>query len=275
MGLHHPVHEGTVLMKTVRMTVAAIGALLLAQPIKAQEARDWDPLQAYITREALQDLLDRLQRSANSPAYSASLRERTRGQAELIRRRLDEGDFQVGDRILLVVEDQQVLSDTFTVTQGPRLTLPTVGDVPLTGVLRSELNPRISEYLGRLLREPIVHAGALIRIAVLGGVVQPGYYTVAGEALLTDAVMIAGGPTADAKIDEIRVEREDNRIWEGEPLRAAMASGRTLDQLNLRVGDRIFIPQRGPGLGGAEASVRTMTFLIAFPLSIIGLVQIF
>ncbi len=262
-------------LKAFHTVIAAAGALLLAHSASAQQPGDWGPGRVYMTREALEDLLDRFQKSADSPAYSASLRDRTRRQAELIRRRLDEGDFQVGDRIVLEVEDQQVLSDTFTVDPGRTLTLPTIGDVPLAGVLRSELKQRVSEYLGTFLREPIVRASALIRIAVLGGVAQPGFYAVAGDALLTDAVMMAGGPTAVAKIDEMQIEREMNRIWEGRSLQTAIADGHTLDELNLRAGDRVFIPERGRGVGGGEATVRTFSVLIALPLTIAALIQIF
>src|SRR5437879_12826964 len=77
-----------------------------------------------------------------------------------IQRRLKEGDFRVGDRILLVVEDpeppatgagtpvvkssEQQLSDTFTVGSSQELTLPVVGVVSLRGVLRTELEPRLT-----------------------------------------------------------------------------------------------------------------------------------
>ncbi len=262
-------------LKAFHTVIAAAGALLLAHSASAQQPGDWDAGRVYMTREALEDLLDRFQKSADSPAYSASLRDRTRRQAELIRRRLDEGDFQVGDRIVLEVERQQVLSDTFTVDPGRTLTLPTIGDVPLAGVLRSELKQRVSEYLGTFLRESIVRASALIRITVLGGVARPGFYTFPGEALLTDAVMMVGGPAGNAKIDEMRIEREGARIWEGKPLQAAMVGGRTLDELNLRAGDRIFIPQRGAGRGDPYSIVRTLGFALALPLTIAALIEIF
>ena len=262
-------------LKAFHTVIAAAGALLLAHSASAQQSGDWNPGRVYMTREALQDLVDRFQKSADSPAYSASLRDRTRRQAELIRRRLIEGDFQVGDRIVLEVENQPVLSDTFTVDPGRTLTLPTIGDVPLAGVLRSELKQRVSEYLGTFLRQPIVRASALIRIAVLGGVVQPGFYAVAGDALLTEAVMMAGGPTARANINEIQIERDMNRIWEGRLLQTAITEGRTLDELNLRAGDRVFIPHPGQGFAGGESYLRSLSILIALPLTIVALIRIF
>lgn len=262
-------------MKLSIAIVATIGSVLVVQPMWAQDVGGPGSARAYSTREALQDLLDRLDKSANSSAYSATLRARVRAQAELIRTRLTEGDFQVGDRIELAVEDQPFLSDTFVVDQGLVLTLPTVGDVSLTGVLRSELRRHVSGYLGGFLREPIVRARALIRVAVLGGVVAPGFYDIAGEALLTDAFMMAGGLTPTAKVEEIIVERGEDRIWEGRLLQAAMIGGRTLDQLSLKAGDRIFIPESGAGLGGSQQSVQALGILIALPLTIAAVLQLF
>ncbi len=257
-------------MKLSIAIVATIGSVLAVQPMRAQAVRESGSARAYSTREALQDLLGRLDKSANSSAYSATLRARVRARAQLIRTRLAEGDFQVGDRIELAVEDQPFLSDTFVVDQGLVLTLPTVGDVSLTGVLRSELRQRVAGYLGGFLREPIVRARALIRVAVLGGVVAPGFYDIAGEALLTDAFMMAGGLTPTAKVEEILVERGADRIWEGRLLQAAMIGGRTLDQLSLKAGDRIFIPESGAGL-----SVQALGILVALPLTIAAVLQLF
>ena len=262
-------------MKLSIAIVATIGSVLVVQPMQAQDVEGSGSARAYSTREALQDLLDRLDKSANSSAYSATLRARVRAQAELIRTRLAEGDFQVGDRIELAVEDQPFLSDTFVVDQGLVLTLPTVGDVSLTGVLRSELRQRVAGYLGGFLREPVVRARALIRVAVLGGVVAPGFYDIAGEALLTDAFMMAGGLTPTAKVEEILVERGEYRIWEGRLLQAAMIGGRTLDQLSLKAGDRIFIPESGAGLGSSQQSVRALGILIALPVTIAAVLRLF
>jgi hypothetical protein len=54
-----------------------------------------------------------------------------------------------------------------------------------------------------------------------------------------------------------------------------MIAGRTLDQLSLKAGDRIFIPERGSGLGGSQQAVQALGILIALPLTIAGLVALF
>ena len=255
------------------VSVIALVAVL-PQRLTAQTTANTNVTQAYRTRLDLGAEFDRLMLFATSPAYSEMLRERTRQEAELIQARLTLGDFQVGDRILLSVDNQPALSDTFLVDQGPVLTLATIGDVPLRGVLRSELRTHLTQYLGRFLRDPIVRARGLVRISITGAVGRPGFYTVPGEMILTDAIMAAGGPAGNAKIDEIRVERGDSRVWEGDRLQQAMIEGRTLDQLNVRAGDRIVVPQGAGGLGGAESALRAFTLLLSLPLTIFALTSI-
>ena len=255
--------------------LVVFGVSLNAGPLTAQAQNNWDPRRVYMTREALEGLLGRLEAASRSTVYTASLKRRGSFEAALIRTRLDQGDFQVGDRILLTVENEEALSDTFTVAQGQVLRLETVGELPLRGVLRSELEPYITKSLSQYLRDPVVTARSLIPVTIHGGVAQPGFYTVPSEALLPAAIMLAGGFAQDAKITEVEIERGDTKIWEAEPLQQAIVEGRTLDQLNLRGGDRIFVPQQSGGLGGAEGSVRVLAFLLGIPLTIVGLIAIF
>ena len=263
-------------MKAVFLSALVLmGVSLNAGPLTAQGQDDWDPRRVYMTREALEGLLSRLEAASRSTVYTASLKRRGSFEAALIRTRLDQGDFQVGDRILLTVEDEEALSDTFTVAQGQVLRLETIGEVPLRGVLRAELEPHVTKFLAEYLREPVVTARSLIPITIHGGVGQPGFYTVPSEALLPAAIMLAGGFAQDAEITEVRVERGDSRIWEAEALQQAIVEGRTLDQLNMRGGDRIFVPQRSGGLGGAESGLRAISLLMAIPLTIVGLIAIF
>jgi protein involved in polysaccharide export with SLBB domain len=96
----------------------------------------------------------------------------------------------------MTVEGQKELSDTFTVGRGIVLTLPGIGDVPLTGVLRSELRAYLTRRLAQNLRAPVVRASAYVRLSVHGAVARPAFYGVSADALLSDAVVagaVAGG----------------------------------------------------------------------------------
>src|SRR5882672_9243134 len=151
-------------------------------------------------------------------------------------------DFQAGDRILLLVEGDSALSDTFTVVAGPALRLPAIGEVSLAGVRRTDLESHLTRELSRYLKDPVVHARALIRVSVLGEVVRPGFYAVPLDLVLADALMVAGGPTQDARVDRLRILRGEAALWSGNKLQGAIARGSTLGDLDLRAGDRIDVP---------------------------------
>lgn len=249
-----------------------LGLLLLsAGGLHAQLPTQWDPNRLQVTRQGLEELLSQYEQADKSGAYSADLKARARYEASLIRTRLEEGDFQVGDQIQLVVEGQESLSDTFPVLTGRVISLPMIGQIPLKGVLRSELEPYLTKELSRYIRDPVVHARSLIRVLVTGEIGQPGFYVVPAEELLSDAIMAAGGPSADAKLTEVRIERGTHTIWDGPPLQKAIAEGRTMDQLSLQAGDQIIIPRK------ANSNVWDVLRigLITLPPLIYGLTRIF
>src|SRR5262245_10052097 len=112
---------------------------LVAFPGRRLEGQNWDARGPEMSREELDSLLSRLDQAGASSAYSAELRDRSSSEAAAVRERLELGDFQAGDRILLQVDGEPALSDTFTVTAGPVVTLPVTGAIRLRGVLRAEL----------------------------------------------------------------------------------------------------------------------------------------
>lgn len=237
------------------MAFAALlyGLLMLSAPAPAlaQLPVEWDVGREQMSRAELVDLLSRIEANLASAAYSGRIREQLARNAEYIAARLEEGDFQVGDRIVLQVEGEPELSDSLTVRPGQVVSVPVVGDLSLRGVLRSELHERFVEHVGRYVREPRVRVQSLVRISVVGEVANPGFYVVPAEALVTDLLMAAGGPTREARLDDLRIERGSLRVWEGELLQEAVIQGRTLDHLNVQAGDRLTVP-RGDSRTGWE-----------------------
>jgi polysaccharide export outer membrane protein len=182
------------------------------------------------------------------------------------------GTFQVGDRVWLDVEGEEQLSDTFTVGPGLLLTLPVIGDIALAGVARSRIEPYLTQALGHYVRHPMVRARALVRIAITGQVTRPGFYAVPTDLVLADAVMLAGGATPDARLDAMRVERGERRLLKAGAIARAVARGMSLDDLDLRAGDRIVVPRRS---GGFEATARVLGLLVTIPAAIYGVGRIF
>ena len=151
--------------------------------------------------------------------------------------------FQVGDRILLHVEGDSALSDTFTVVNGPALRLPEIGEISLVNVARADIETHLARTLGRYLKDPAVQARALIRISLMGEVAKPGFYAVPIDLVLPDALMLAGGATPDARIDRLRLVRGSSDLMSRGALQDAIARGATLDALGMQAGDRIEVPR--------------------------------
>lgn len=248
----------------MRALLLLLGLLLGPVPPLAGQVEDaWDPRGLEMERSELEDLHDRLQALAGSPAYSDAVRADAARDAELIQRRLELGDFGVGDRVRLQIEGEEPLPESLPVEPGPKITLPVVGAISLAGVLRSELQDHLTREIGRFIHDPVVHSESLVRVAVLGRVTRPGFYTVPSDVLIGDAIMLAGGPAPDADMANLRVERAGEIIWSGAELERAVAEGRTLDQLNLMAGDQLMIE----GTSGGGSSILRSLLLTGITLA--------
>lgn len=195
------------------------------------------------TRSALLEQIAAAER-ASTTASDAAERQRQLAEVSRLRQRLDEGDFRVGDRIALRVLGDSSLNDTLVVMAGPMIRLRGLADVSLHGVLRSELRDSIAATLARYVREPGVQAVPLMRVAILGEVARPGFYTVPFETVLGDAIMVAGGPAGGGDMHRASVQRGSGVVLSERRMLAALESGATLDQLDLRAGDEIIVPAR-------------------------------
>jgi protein involved in polysaccharide export with SLBB domain len=199
---------------------------------------------AQASRAELEAELAQAQRDAATG--SAADRDRAQMTVTTLNERLTNGDFQVGDRVLIYVQGQQTLSDTFTVREGQIIHLPSLTDVDLHGVLRSELQGHVFDAVSKYLRDPVVRTGSLVRIAVLGSVARPGFYALPADMLLSDAVMHAGGLTNSADLSRAKVTRAGATVLDPKDVTVAIKDGETIDQLSLRAGDQIEIASTHP-----------------------------
>jgi len=213
-----------------------------------------DQAHTEATRAQLQELaISTEAQAANAP--DAATRQQRQMQAATIRARLRDGDFDVGDRILLSVRGDSTISDTVTVRAGRMIRLANIPDISLQGVLRSELQDYLTTQLARYIKHPDVQTTSLVRVAVMGSVAKPGFYQLPADLALADAIMIAGGPTTTADVDKTQIKRGTDTIYSSALLGQEVAKGATLDQLNIRPGDQIMIGERHHTNWGMIASI--------------------
>ena len=189
------------------------------------------------------------QADADRPMATRADLEALASSNDRARARLNDGDFRPGDRIAILVQGDTALSDTFSVWRDGALHLPspTVGTLPLTGVLRSELQDKVQSFIARFVRNPMVRARPLMRLSFQGEYAHAGIYGVPADAPLAEAFMAAGGTTPNANMNKAKVQRGGRDYMDSRQLQAAMADGRTVDDLGLRDGDQFVMPKTGGG----------------------------
>ena len=227
--------------------------------------------QQHVARQPLFETRAELQ----AALLEADTQHRTT-EVSLLRSRLEHGDFQEGDKILLAIDlpgngSEGILArrgadDTVLVRSGKMLhfaSIPNIPDLSLEGVLRAELTDTITSHLVTYIRDPKVRAVPLLRVAVLGAVSKPGWYSTRTDAVLADLIMQAGGVNQESDVSKTLIKRAGEQIWSSDDVRAALADGLSLDRLNLRAGDEVFIsPKRQWNLGNSIQIAAALTAIL-------------
>lgn len=167
-----------------------------------------------------------------------------------------------GDLIRLEIWREEDLSGEFLVNEMGFVTLPLIGakdtnDLPI-GELRNQL---IAEYRIQL-QNPSITVTPLRQVHVLGEVNQPGMYAIDPTVTLAGAIALAGGASSLGDLRKIRIVREGNVIS------SSVHAQATLDQIDMRSGDQIFVERR-------SWFERNTAFIITALISVTSLVVSF
>src|SRR3989442_1452291 len=149
---------------------------------------------------------------------------------------------------------------------------PTKKEAPTITTTPGTLPAPPPRRLAQTLRAPGVRTRASVRLSVQGAVPPPGYYGVPADALLSDALMAAGGTMQEANLPRLRIERNGKPIWEGKALQQAIAQGRTLDGAGLVAGDQVIVPRRSGATAGDV--LRLVGVLVTIPVTIFTLTRL-
>lgn len=258
----------------MKYRIAALLMVLLAAPVQAQHAPGWDPGTPQATRAELEELLERLEATSQSSTYSEQIRAQATEHAQQVKRRLEEGDVQVGEALLIDVTGtpHEKLTSQYQVTPARTIVVPTVGEVSVAGVLQSELQAHLTQEFNRKIVAFQLSVRIPVRLEMTGAVRNPGAFVVPREFSLLDALnnaSTAGGVTESARIDDLRILRGGRVVMEGEEWRQARMTNRTLADLGVRNGDVVEVPTRssaviasGRRMLGALSGLGSLIFLM-------------
>jgi len=241
------------------------GLLLLSAPAGAM-AQQVGPGPTQDTRRELESRRDSLtsllQQMDVDDDRAPDIERRVTG----VEQRLRFGDFRPGDVVGLSVRGQEDWTGNFPVQPDQTIVLSGLPPIPLAGVLHSEAEEIIRGALATVLRNPVVELASQMRISVTGQVGDPGFYDVSGTLLVSDVIMLAGGPSQRAKLEDVEVRRLGQTIMKGIEL---TTRGATLDELGIQGGDVIFLPEARRSL----QTIRTVGMIVGTAASLYFLID--
>jgi protein involved in polysaccharide export with SLBB domain len=137
----------------------------------------------------------------------------------------------------------------------------------LVGVLDSELEPFLTKELATYVKNPTVRAQGLLRVAVLGSVGQPGFYSFPLDFALSDVIMEAGGPDASAEVNRTEIRRGGEVAVNKEGMQEAFRLGLTLNDVGVRPGDQVVVRSSRKSNWGTALTVVGVITGLAFTVS--------
>ena len=143
-----------------------------------------------------------------------------------------------GDRLRIIVFEQNQLGGEFVVDEDGAVSLPLVGRLKIAGLTTDAAEQLIVDRLsGRIVKNPKVNIDVLHYrpVYVYGEVTRPGAYEFAGTPTVIGAITLAGGYTYRAQTDGLSVIRY------GDSERRRWAVNETTP---VGPGDVIFVPER-------------------------------
>jgi len=236
--------ERGVLAGTHVRAIAWLVLALTSSRVFAQSAVPaGEPRRVPASRVELDSLAVRVAAAADAPATPEQQRVSLRRYANELRARLRDGDFQPGDRIVLVTRGDSSSVDTLTVESDRTVAFRKLPAIPLNGVLRSELHDYLSEQLRKYVKRDVVSTTPLVAVGVLGDVLHPGFYRVPLQITMGDLLMVAGGPLPQADLTRVRVRRGQMTIVDERASRDAMVRRLPLGDLGIEPGDEVVLTQ--------------------------------
>jgi polysaccharide export outer membrane protein len=143
-----------------------------------------------------------------------------------------------GDVLRVVIWREPDLSGEFIVDPDGVVTLPMIGVQRVTGIPLGQLRTRIVEQYRVNLRNPSISVTTLRRIQVLGQVNRPGLYNLDPTVTLSGAIATASGASPLGDLRRIRLVRD------GKTFAARVGGNETLNTLDVRSGDQIYVGER-------------------------------
>ncbi len=162
-----------------------------------------------------------------------------------------------GDEIRILLWGRVNAQHNLTVDREGKITIPQIGPLSVAGMTVEQMSKFLIQQVEQIVGTNVdVSVGSVrtIPIFVLGDVRRPGSYTIGSLATVTDALLMAGGPSEIGSMRKVQVRRSDKVITTFDLYDLFLKGDKSRDVV-LLAGDVVFVPVAGP-LAGIAGNVR-------------------
>ena len=156
-----------------------------------------------------------------------------------------------GDEVKLLLWGRINAQYNLTVDRDGKITIPQIGPLFVAGMTFDEMSKQIIKQSEQIVGTNVdISMGSLktIPVFILGDVRRPGSYTIGSFATITDALLLAGGPTEIGSMRHVQLKRKGQLITTFD-LYDLLLKGDKSKDMTLMAGDVVFVPVTGPMVG--------------------------
>ncbi|MEI7672436.1 MAG: polysaccharide biosynthesis/export family protein, partial [Deltaproteobacteria bacterium] len=120
-----------------------------------------------------------------------------------------------GDEVRIALWGRVNASHNLTINRDGKIAIPNIGTVAVAGMTFEQMSSFLVKQAEQITGTNVdVSLGALrtISVFILGDVRRPGSYNIGSSATMTDALLLAGGPTEIGSMRNIQLRRKDKVI---------------------------------------------------------------
>ena len=158
-----------------------------------------------------------------------------------------------GDEVKLLLWGRINAQYNLTVDRDGKITIPQIGPVFVAGMTFEDMSKQIIKHSEQVVGTNVdISMGSLktIPVFVLGDVRRPGAYTIGSFATITDALLMAGGPTEIGSMRNVQLKRKGQTVTTFD-LYDLLLKGDKSKDVTLMAGDVVFVPVTGAMVGFA------------------------
>ncbi len=162
-----------------------------------------------------------------------------------------------GDEIKLLLWGRVNAQYNLTVDRDGKINIPQIGPLHVSGLTFEQMSKQVIKQAEQIVGANIdISMGSpkMIPIFVIGDIKRPGSYTVGSFSTITDALLIAGGPTEIGSMRNVQLKRKGHLVSTFDLYDLLLKGDKTHD-VALLAGDVIFVPITGP-VAGIAGNVR-------------------